>query len=180
MTYKTQGIIIKKRDLSEADRLLTIYTKDFGKILVKGRAIKKSQAKLKGHLELFMYSDLIIAEGRSMDVVIGAEEIDGFPIIHYHLPSLAGAYCLSEIVDRLIAGPEYDQNIWQLILSAFQVSDCRGQNIDLVLKRFSIRLLDFLGYGDFGQQDPFEFIYSQLGSEIYSLDFLRNVNCLVK
>lgn len=158
--------------MSEADRLLTIYTKDFGKILVKARAVKKSQAKLKGHLELFLYSDLMFAEGRNLDIVTGAETIDNFSLIHNHLPSLAGAYCLSELIDRLIAGPETDENIWELILLSFQELD-REQDAKLLLKNFSAKFLEMMGYGEF--QDPYPFIYSYLGSEINSFEFLDNI-----
>jgi len=179
MIYKTQGIVIRKRDLSEADRLLTIYTKDFGKILVKAKAVKKSQAKLKGHLELFLYSDLMLAEGRGLDIVTGAETIDNFSSIHNQLPSLAGAYCLSEIIDRLTAGPEPDEDAWRLILLSFQLLN-QKQNPELLLKDFSGKFLELLGYGDFSRQDPYSFIYSYLGSEINSFDFLRNLNFVVE
>lgn len=180
MTYKTTGIIIKKRDLSEADRLLTIYTKDFGKILVKAKAVKKSQAKLKGHLELFLHSDLIFAEGKSLDIVIGAETIDNFFTVHHCLSALAGAYCLAELADRLIAGPEPDENIWRLILFSFQAINNENENVELVIKNFSAKILEFLGYGDFNQQNPFPFICSYIGSEINSFEFLHNVGCLIE
>lgn len=180
MTYKTTGIIIKKKDLSEADRLLTIYTRDFGKILAKAKAVKKSQAKLKGHLELFLRSDLILAEGKNLDIVIGAETIDNFLTIHHHLPALAGAYCLAELADRLIAGPEPDENIWRLILLSFQAINDQNENVELVIKNFSAKILELLGYGDFNRQNPFPFIHAYLGSEINSFEFLHNVGCLVE
>ena len=58
LRYKTQGIIIKRTNLGEFDRLLTVYTKDFGKILIRGKSIRKNQAKLKGHLELFFINSI--------------------------------------------------------------------------------------------------------------------------
>lgn len=172
MIYKTKGIIIRKRDLSEADRLLTVYTKDFGKILAKAKAVKKSQAKLKGHLELFLYSDLMFAEGRSLDIVTGAETINSFSSLHNDLSSLAAAYCLSELIDRLIAGPEPDENVWRLILSSFEGLN-QGGDMKLLLKNFSIEFLGLLGYGGFS--DPYPFICSYLNSEINSFEFLDNI-----
>lgn len=172
MIYKTKGIIVRKRDLSEADRLLTIYTKDFGKILAKAKAVKKSQAKLKGHLELFLYSDLMFAEGRSLDIVTGAETIDSFSLLHNDLSSLAAAYCLSELIDRMIAGPEPDEDVWQLILTSFQKLN-GGEDTKNLLKNFSVEFLGLLGYGGF--TDPYPFICSYLNSEINSFEFLDDV-----
>ncbi|MFC1700932.1 DNA repair protein RecO [Patescibacteria group bacterium] len=180
MVYKTTGIIIGKRDLYEADRFLVIYTKDFGKILVKAKAVKKSQAKLKGHLELFAHSYLMIAQGRGLDIVTNAETIDNFSNLRNNLPCLAGAYCISEIIDRLIAGPEPDEDIWQLILSYFNMLNNKNIDIKLLLKGFSSKFLEFLGYGDFSQQDPYAFMCSDLGTDINSFEFLCNVDCMVK
>jgi len=53
MLYKTQGIIIKNSNLGEVDRLITVYTNDFGKLVIKGKSVRKNQAKLKGHLVTF-------------------------------------------------------------------------------------------------------------------------------
>jgi len=75
MLYKTQGIIIKNSNLGEVDRLITVYTNDFGKLVIKGKSVRKNQAKLKGHLELFLYSHLMIAPGRGFDIITGAETI---------------------------------------------------------------------------------------------------------
>src|SRR3989338_8346383 len=115
MIYKTQGIIIKKTDLTEADRLLTIYTKDLGKILVKARAVKKTQAKLKGHLELFLHSHLMLAQGRNMDIITSAETIEGFPNHHQDLSALASAYYLAELIKQLIPSHEQVQKTSDLI-----------------------------------------------------------------
>ena len=88
MLYKVRGIIIKKTNLGDTDRLITVYSKDFGKILVKAKSIRKNQAKLKGHLELFLYSHLMIAPGKGFDIITGAETIEPFSRLHNRLPSL--------------------------------------------------------------------------------------------
>jgi DNA repair protein RecO (recombination protein O) len=170
MLYKTQGIIIKKANLGEFDRLITIYSKDFGKLVVRGKAVRKNQAKLKGHLELFLYSHLMIAPGRGLDIITGAETIEGFPYLHQNLPSLAVAYYLSELIDKLIAGPEKDINIWQLLLSAFQKLDKKEQDNQLIVSNFESKLLEFLGYGQ--QKNFLNFVESLLNDRIKSRQLL--------
>ena len=51
--YRTNGVMIKKKDLGEADQLFTIYTKDFGKLEILGKAIRKISSKLRSGAELF-------------------------------------------------------------------------------------------------------------------------------
>lgn len=164
MLYKTQGIIIKRVNLGEVDRLLTVYTKDFGKILVRAKAVRKSQSKLKGHLELFLQSHLLLAPGKNLDIITSAETIERFSYLHQRLPALAAAYYLSEIIDKTIAGPERDENIWQIILSSFQKLNQEEPNTKTIISDFEKRLLGFLGYGE-----------SQLAEKISSRNFLQKV-----
>ena len=56
--YRTQGFILKKADRGEADRIFTIYTKDFGKLEILAKAERKIKSKLKGGLGLFIYQKL--------------------------------------------------------------------------------------------------------------------------
>ena len=171
MLYKTQGIIIKKANLGEVDRLLTVYTKDFGKILVKGKSVRKNQAKLKGHLELFLQSHLMIAPGKGLDIVTGAEIIESFSYLHQNLASLTAAYYLSELTDKLIAGPEKDANIWNLLLLSFQRLNQENQKIKTITSDFENRFLEFLGYGSY-QKNPLAFIESLLGEKMKSYQLL--------
>lgn len=170
MLYKTQGIIIKTFNSGEIDRLVTVYTKEFGKLLLKAKSVRKNQAKLKGHLELFLYSHLIVAPGRGLDIVTGAETIEGFSRLRKNLPSLAAAYYLSELIDKLVAGPEKDENIWQLLLKSFRGINQEDSEIKTTVENFERSILRFLGYG---RQDNFlRFIESLSGEEIKSRQLL--------
>jgi len=169
MLYKTEGIIIKKSNLNDLDRLLTLYSKDFGKIIVKAKSVRKNQAKLKGHLELFLYSHLMIASGRGFDIITGAETVRSFSNLHNHLPSLAGGYYLSELTDKLIAGPERDNNIWNLLLNSFEGLN-QEKDIKGIVSNFEVKLLEYLGYGQ--QENPLNFVQSLINEEIRSSSLL--------
>jgi len=171
MVYKTEGIIIKRGGLGETGRLLTVYTKDFGKILVRAKAIKKSQAKLKGHLELFLRSYLMLAQSQRTDVVTNAETIESFAALRQSLPELFAAYYFAELIDKLVVAPEKDERIWQLVLAGFQELNKKKHNLDILAERFEKRLLELLGYG--GDR---KIICSLAGAEINSKRFLQRIN----
>lgn len=191
MIYKTQGIIVKRTDLGETDRLLTIYTKDFGKLLVRAKAIKKSQAKLKGHLELFIHSYLMLAQGKNFDIITNAETIESFPELHKYIDSLAVSYYLADCLDKLMAGPERDPRIWNLVLESLQQLDKidaqqdagqphkqdagqpRRESLEPIVKNFETNLLEFLGYGQ--QKDFLSFVQSLLNQKIHSKNLLNMV-----
>lgn len=165
MLYKTEGIIIKNSNLGEFDRLITVYSQDFGKLVVKGKAIRKNQAKLKGHLELFLCSHLMIAPGRGFDIVTGAETIESFSYLHQNLPNLLTAYYFSELLDKLIIGPEKDEQIWQLFLISFGQLN-QKQEIKPIVSNFEDRLLEILGYGQ--QKNFINFVQELINEKISS------------
>jgi recombinational DNA repair protein (RecF pathway) len=121
--YKTEGIIVGRVNANEFDRLLVVYTKEFGKILVKAKSLRKKEAKMKAQLELFNYVHLILAKGKNMDTISGVVLLDGFPRMRENLESLAAAFYIGELLDKLIVGPERDERIWQLVLKAFNFLD---------------------------------------------------------
>jgi len=172
MLYKTQGIIIKNSNLGEFDRLITVYSKDFGKLAIKGKAVRKNQAKLKGHLELFLYSHLMVAPGRGWDIITSAETIKSFSSLHQNLPALFAAAYFSELIDKLIVGPEKDENIWQLVLNSFEHLEARKE-VKPIIGNFENKLLEFLGYGQ--QKDFISFVESLVNDKIRSYQDLTKM-----
>ncbi len=179
MLYKTQGIIIKRNNSGEFDRLLTIYTKDFGKILVRAKAVRKNQSKLKGHLELFLHSYLLVAPSKNLDIITGAETIERFPRLHQQIPYLATAYYLAEIIDKTVIGPEKDPQIWQLILASFQKLDQEEVEPKVIINNFEKQLLELLGYGQ-GKQTIASLINSLFREKIHSCLFLQKALRLLR
>jgi len=179
MLYKSRGVIIKKTNLGNTDRLITVYSKDFGKILVKAKSVRKNQAKLKGHLELFLYSHLMIAPGRGFDIITGAETIESFPGLHDRLSSLAVGYYLAELIDKLIVGPEKDENIWALFLSSLSQLNQIDCDTRTIVSNFESGLVEFLGYGT-EKNNIDNVLQSFLGEKIRSKYFLQKTIYLLK
>lgn len=139
--YRTRGIIIRKADLGEADRLFTIYTREYGKIQARAISVKKAESKLKGYLELFNYADFGIARSKTIDIITDVIPINNFLSLRVSLPSITKAFYVSELLDKLMVGPEKDDYLWQLVLKTFQELDTSNWPVD-----FEIKLLSALGY----------------------------------
>ena len=67
--YRTEAIILRRADLGEADRLLTIFTPGRGKLRVVAKGARKPTSRKSGHVELFTRSNLLIARARELDIV---------------------------------------------------------------------------------------------------------------
>lgn len=145
MQYRTRGIIIKRKNFGEADRLLTIYTEKRGKITAIARGSRRVLSKLAGHLELFYLSDLIFVEGKNIDTITGAQIIEVFPILRKNLIKTNRAHYLAELIDQLIKENEPSREIFNLLKQALRYLDRFGRG-DLLLPYFELRLLSLLGH----------------------------------
>lgn len=141
--YRTQGIILKKTDRGEADQLLTVYTKDFGKIEILARAVRKIASKLHSSADIFYLSEIEFVQGKTHKTLTDAILIDKFSALRNDLAKLRIAYKISEIADNLIKVPEADPKIWNLMTETFsRLDDWKTKNSSdtVILQKSSIKL----------------------------------------
>lgn len=100
-TYLAQGIVLRRRDYREYDRLVSIYTDHYGKIEAVARGVRKPASKLAGHLEPFSYSSFMLATGRVFDVLATSVKLSSFRIPQTDLLSFGLASYFFEAVERL-------------------------------------------------------------------------------
>ncbi|MCY3864171.1 MAG: DNA repair protein RecO, partial [Chloroflexi bacterium] len=104
--FRTQAIILSRRDFGEADRLLTLFTPARGKIRAIAKGARKPSAKVSGHVELFARSDCLIHLGRNLDILTQAELIEPYLGLREDLARGAYANYVAELLDRFTADEE--------------------------------------------------------------------------
>lgn len=114
-TYKTQGIVIKRNNFHESSLILDIYTKDYGKVEAVARSARKEKGKLKGHLEIFLYSEFIFAHGRNIDTITSSLTVESFANIRRDLALLYAASYIIEITEKMTAEGHSDERIFYLL-----------------------------------------------------------------
>ncbi|HEY9604444.1 MAG TPA: DNA repair protein RecO [Allocoleopsis sp.] len=97
-TYKATGINLKAMPLGEADRLVTILTREYGLIRVVAPGARKQNSKLGGRSSLFVVNELLLAKGRSLDKITQAETLETYPGLSKDLSKLAASQYLAELV----------------------------------------------------------------------------------
>lgn len=144
MQYKTKGIIIRRRNFGEADRILTIYTEHRGKVSVIAKGVRKPLSKLAGHLELFYLSDLHIAEGKNLHTITGAILVDDYKNIRENPQKINQMYYIAELIDKLIHEHEASKDIFNLLMET--VNYIEKNESPLLLVYFELQLLSQLGH----------------------------------
>ncbi len=142
--YRTEALILRRSDLGEADRLMLLATPG-GKRRVLARGIRKTTSKLAGHLELFTRAGLLLAIGRTFDIVTQSEIRDSHTTLRAELPRLSCAYYAAELYDRFSEEDDEHPELYAVLAQTFAALD-RSANPDLALRWYELRLLHLTGY----------------------------------
>ncbi len=144
-TFRTEAIVIRRSDFGEADRMLTLYSKEFGKISAIAKGARKPQSRKTGHVELFMRSKFFVAKGRNLDIVTQAEMIDSYAGIRADLMRVSYASYAVELLDRFTVEEDRHTGIYDLLantLSRLAALD----NLGLTTRYFELHLLSLVGF----------------------------------
>jgi DNA repair protein RecO (recombination protein O) len=144
-TYPTEAIVLRRSDFGEADRLLTLFGRERGKFRAIAKGARKPQSRKTGHVELFMRSKFLIAEGRDLDIVTQAEMIAGYTALRDDLVRATYASYLSELLDRFTVEEEPHRDIYDLFVLALEAL-ARGDDVLLLARYYELRLLSLTGF----------------------------------
>lgn len=153
-TYLTSGIVLKRRDWREYDRLVTIFTEEYGKIDAVARGVRKIVSKLAGHLEPMSYSSFMLARGRMFDVLATSIKLSSFRIPQTDVLAFALSSYFFEAVDRLTRANQADRELFRLLVEFLHILEATVEEGNratdfqrvLVMEYFMFQLLKQLGY----------------------------------
>ena len=146
--YVVSGIILKRRNIGEADRLVTIFTKENGKITAVAKGVRRIYSRRSPYMELFRHVRVTLAKGKSMDTVTEAVGIG---------PTGTGARSLSrfghyayvcELVDRLVPERAEHADVYGLLVSVLQSirTATSWAQLQGCVHEFALTLLRHLGF----------------------------------
>ena len=147
--YNARGIIIRHQNWREADKLLSIYSEEYGKIKVLAKGARKITSKLAGSLEPLILTKVMVARGKNNDTVVGSDVITNFKNTKNSLTKvwLAGWFC--HLVNSSTKEHQKDARIFQLLLESLhyiEAPEIRANKLPLVKLYFIWRYLVSLGY----------------------------------
>ncbi len=143
--YRVEAIVIRRRDWGEADRLLTLYTREQGKMQAVAKGSRKPTSRKAGHVELFTRTRLLIARSRSIDIITQAETVEAYRHLRESLEASTLAHYFAELLDRFTGENEADQNLYNLLNSALTWL-CEADDVQLVARYYELHLLELTGF----------------------------------
>ena len=119
--YRTKAIVFGETAQEEADKLFSLFTKDFGRVEVLGRAIRKTTSKLRAFIPLFSLCHIEFIQGKGYKILTDSVLIKDFENTKEDLARLKVAYKIAEILGRSLKGEERDPRLWRLLIETFEV-----------------------------------------------------------
>ncbi|HEX6386505.1 MAG TPA: DNA repair protein RecO [Anaerolineae bacterium] len=144
-TFRTEAVVLRRTDFGEADRLVTLYSRDFGKVKAIAKGARKPQSRKTGHVELFMRSKFLLARGRDLDIITQAEMVEGHPALREDLVRTTYASYAVELLDRFTVEEDQHLEVYDLLVEALKWF-AGGEDVMLAARFYELRLLSLAGF----------------------------------
>ncbi|MEK7281410.1 MAG: DNA repair protein RecO [Chloroflexota bacterium] len=143
--YNTEAIVLKAKDMGEADRLLILFTPYRGKLKAVVRGARRSKSKLGGHCQELSHCQMLLAQGKTFDVVTQCQSLQSYLPLRRELGRLSQALYMCELVDDFSPEGLESLSLFRLLVSCLEWL-CEARDGDVVLRYFELQLLGLSGY----------------------------------
>lgn len=146
MYQKTEGIVLRETEYNDSDKLLTVLTRDFGKITLKARGVKSRTSKLRAACQLLTYSEFTFLERQGRNVITEAAAKEMFLPLRSDLERFSLAAYFAQVTDAVSQEEDPLPSVLSLLLNSLYVLG-RGDLPQLQIKAvFELRLTCLIGY----------------------------------
>ena len=142
---KVEGVIIRRRNIGEADRILTIFTKTHGKMRVIAKGVRRITSKRSPHIELLNHSLLTLYTGKGLPFVTETETIEDHAFIKQDLFLIGAAFHICELMDSLCAENQEHPFLFAAVLQTLS-KITKGENVKQTMHDFENTMLSQLGF----------------------------------
>src|SRR2546426_3522340 len=145
-TYQADAIVLRRLDYGDADRILTLLTREYGKLAAIAKGARRSKARVGSSLDLFGRSRMMLAKGKNLDVVAQVERRGDVRNISGALRRTAYACLVSEIADKVLEDRHPVDDVFELVAGTLDRLNDPGRSARADSAWFVMRMLDLLGY----------------------------------
>ncbi len=147
-SFSTEGIVLKRRDWGEADRIVTFFTKKRGKITAVAKGVRKVNSRRAPNIELLNHTNIFLHATRGLPILTEAAEIASFPSLKADLEKLSLTYLILELVDQFLEEGQENSEIFDLLTNTLTAIDQAGSigKVRILQSSFQIKFLTAVGY----------------------------------
>jgi len=145
--YRVSAFILRRSNVGEADKILTIFSKKIGKLRVIAKGIRKISSRRGPHVDLFNEVSMMLHHGKTMDIVTEVTTIKTYRTGLSTWIRMRAAYLVVEILDKLVPEHVEHQDIYATLHETLGIIETvEEQKIDVILLSFCNEVLMTLGF----------------------------------
>lgn len=142
-----EAVVLRRKDVGEADRLLTVFARSMGKQRLVARGVRRTTSRMAAHLEPGRQSNLHVVERRAWPLVTQAETREVFLVPGSPLEEVRDALQLLEVVDALVEPGQRESSLYDLLIAALHAQrGAEATTRSLIGTAFSLQALALMGY----------------------------------
>lgn len=175
-SFKTDAIILKSKNYGEADRILTVFSRNHGKLVILAKGARRINSKYGPTLEVFNKVSLLLSSGKNFDIVSESIVSENFEGLRKKLKLVGLAYNICELTDKLTPERQESSAIFYLLSQTLKSLSTKVTDKNLIIN-FKQKILEDLGYIQKGAKlkNIDEFIESITERELKSRKFLLRI-----
>src|SRR5512144_2809222 len=144
-SFRVDAVVLRHSDYGEADRLLTLFTRQLGKTRAIAKGARKIASRKAGHIEPFTYARLQLAKGRDMLILTQADTVEAYQPLREDLVLTSQASYVLELLYRFTYQDDSESSgLFQFLTDTLARLDAKADPW-LVIRYYEMRLLDHLG-----------------------------------
>lgn len=149
--YSSEGFVLTRRSYGESDRMIRLFTKDFGKITLLAKGVRKPKSRKRGSIEVFSRLKFSASKSKTFDILTEVLPLDIYPEIRTSLKNTSLAYYFMEIVDKITQEGEKHTVVYDY-LSEYLDNITLTNNLKKLRIEFIYRILTSLGFWPLGKR----------------------------
>lgn len=143
--YKAEAVVLRSRNLGEADKIVTLFTYERGKVDAVAKGVRRPRSRLLGVTQLFTHGRYMLYERKSLDTISQGEIVRAFLPLREDLYRMAHASYVAELIDQTTELNDRHPQLFPLLLMTMEML-ATGQQLALTTRYFELQLMQQLGF----------------------------------
>jgi DNA repair protein RecO len=140
-TVRLRGLVLKRVQSGEADKLITVFSKSLGKVTCKAKGVRRLISRRAPHLELFNEVEMLVYLGPGLPLIFEAQTISNFLSFRTNAHLLGLAFYICEVVDKLLPEKEPHELVYNLVTQGLSKLNEMGGGEITNMRAFGVRVI---------------------------------------
>ena len=148
MIVKTEAIVLRSMKYRETSKIVTLYTRKFGKLSAVAKGARDMKNKFGAALEPMSYVSIVLykKENRELQLLTQSALIKPFLNLTNHIERLAVGMSIVELMNQVMHDEEENELLFRLLVDTLDTLNDVEKNYDNLLYGFQLRLATLLGF----------------------------------